>query len=191
MILTIPYLSRIAEDRNYTYNYTEQKKVLSENFSIRAEKQTYDLFLSHSYLDRSIVYALVDIFNKAHYTVYVDWMVDTALDRSQVNKATAETLRKQMNNCKGLAYVSTRNSSESKWCPWELGYSDGKKQGRCAILPIMQTDGQSFKGQEYLTLYPYIDYIEGDGFWVNDPDDNQKYTRLSQWLNGSELQKHL
>lgn len=80
------------------------------------------------------------------------------MDRSNVNANTANWLRSRMQSCNGLAYVSTTNISHSKWCPWELGYVDGNKNGRCAILPIVKTSGESFNGQEYLGLYPYIDW---------------------------------
>lgn len=40
-----------------------------------------------------------------------------------------------MNNCTGLSYIAISNIVNSKWCPWELGYADGKKN-KAAILPI-------------------------------------------------------
>jgi hypothetical protein len=40
--------------------------------------------------------------------------------------------------------------------PWELGYFDGLRQGRIAILPLVATEGAAFRGQEYLGLYPKV-----------------------------------
>ena len=37
--------------------------------------------------------------------------------------------------------------------PWELGYFDGLKGSRIAIMPI-DDGGVGMKGQEYLELYP-------------------------------------
>ena len=75
-----------------------------------------------------------------------------------------------------------------------LGYVDGKKNGRCAILPIVKTSGEHFNGQEYLGLYPYIDYETGREkkyeFWVNDPNENKKYVALRAWLTGKDLYYH-
>lgn len=121
--------------------------------------------------------------------MYVDWMVDTQLDRSNITANTATSLRERMDDCQGLAYVATANISNSKWCPWELGYVDGKHNGRCAILPVLENKMSEFNGQEYLGMYPYIDYEKRkkDGkydFWVNDPNVHQKYISLKQWLNG-------
>ena len=97
-----------------------------------------------------------------------------------------------MNSSKGLAYVATTNATNSKWCPWELGYFDGKKNSRCCILPIMES--QNFHGQEYLGLYPYLEYAEYSNknqyeFWV-DNQENDEYATLREWLNGKEPYKH-
>jgi hypothetical protein len=47
--------------------------------------------------------------------------------------------------------------------PWELGYYDGFRPGYVAILPLVQTAGGSFSGQEYLGLYPYMEHLTIDG----------------------------
>jgi len=43
--------------------------------------------------------------------------------------------------------------------PWELGYFDGLRQGRIAILPLVANDGARFQGQEYLGLYPLVERL--------------------------------
>lgn len=194
MLLNRDYLGKISQSDHMDLA-NEQEQVLTENHSIYFAKKTYDLFLSHSYLDKTLVYTIVDLFNNAGYSVYVDWMVDTQLDRSKINRSTAETLCKRMDTCRGLAYISTANITNSKWCPWELGYVDGRTKGRCAILPVLDTSKDTFKGQEYLSIYPYIDYeiLQGGDkkeFWVNDPQDNLRYTTLKAWLSGHDLNKH-
>lgn len=55
-------------------------------------------------------------------------------------------------------------------------------------------DYASFKGQEYLGIYPYIDYEKGANsdryeFWMNSPKEN-KYVRLREWLNGKDPYSH-
>lgn len=168
-----------------------ENRIVDNNKRLHNKMDKYDLFLSHSYLDKELVYSLVNLFNDSGYSVYVDWMVDKQLDRTNVNAKTADLLRLRMEMCNGLAFVSTSNIIQSKWCPWELGYVDGKKNGRCAILPVLETSSGSFKGQEYLGLYPFIDYASFQGnnkyeFWVNDPDDNNKYVSLREWLEGTD-----
>ena len=191
MFLNREYLNRVARSSSKD-SQKSHIHVLHENRTIFSSNYTYDIFLSHSYLDHNSVYAIVDLFNKSGYSVYVDWMVDTQLDRSQVNRTTAETLRHRMGTCRGLAYVSSTNSTNSKWCPWELGYVDGRKNGRCAILPVLDTASSTFTGQEYLSLYPYIDYAKDQSnskmeFWVNDPQDPSHYVSLRDWLAGKDL----
>lgn len=190
MILTTEYLKNKLQLSHSLYSNRE-RQILNENQTIFYRSNNYDVFLSHSYLDKELVYVLVELFNKAGYSVYVDWMVDSQLDRSSVNTETASLLRYRMRKCRCLAYVSTSNIVSSKWCPWELGYVDGNKNGRCAILPILKSETY-FKGQEYLSLYPYIDYektanSEKFEFWINDPKDNKKYIALKDWLSGKEL----
>ena len=88
--------------------------------------------------------------------------------------------------------MSTKNITNSKWCPWELGYFDGRKNERCCILPVMS--GSRFEGQEYLGLYPYIEYEKSNKtgkyeFWVNE-QGSDKYIILRQWLKGEEPYRH-
>lgn len=195
MIITKSYLSDIAQRKNYDFSAYSKHQALNENRRLYEQENIYDLFLSHSYLDRSLVYSLVELFNKSGYSVYVDWMQDFQLDRNQVTMKTSEILKKRMNMSRGLAYIATNNSSHSKWCPWELGYEDGKTNGRCAILPILEDSKQSFKGQEYLGLYPYLQYALKAGsseydFWVYNNENADEYVILSQWLNGHNPSKH-
>ncbi len=88
-------------------------------------------------------------------TVYVDWIDDRKLDRSKVTKATASGLREQMNRCKCLIYAYSPNTIQSRWCPWELGYFDGKN-GRSYVMPIVEKESDGYLGIEYVGLYPKI-----------------------------------
>lgn len=193
MLLNKEYLTGIAKSYRTDMAHS-QMQIFNENCAIFSRQDEYDVFLSHSYLDKKLVYAIVEIFNEVGYSVYVDWMVDTQLDRSKINRETAQTLRDRMDICKCLTYVSTSNITLSKWCPWELGYVDGKSNSRCAILPVMETEKDTFKGQEYLGLYPYIDYErDREGkyeFWINDPLDKKCYIPLRRWLNGEDPYIH-
>ena len=200
MILSKSFLTQQAEKRNISEYGTKREQILYENVELSTRYDSvnnikireYDIFLSHSSLDKKLVLTLVDLFNEAGYSVYVDWIEDKQLDRSNVNKDTAQTLRGRMNHSKGLAYVATSNSTNSKWCPWELGYFDGKKNSRCCILPIMESN--TFQGQEYLGLYPYIRYSKISGknkydFWVYNQGTDE-YVILKKWLAGSNPYNH-
>tara|TARA_B100000446_G_C10520900_1_gene330315 strand:- start:339 stop:581 length:243 start_codon:yes stop_codon:yes gene_type:complete len=41
--------------------------------------------------------------------------------------------------------------------PWELGYFDGLSKGAVAVLPLVDYASESYRGQEYLGLYPTVD----------------------------------
>jgi len=193
MIITKAFLYERVHDLNIA-NETNKNKVLFENKQIFFQKNTFDIFLSHSYLDKNLIYAIVNMFNYMGFSVYVDWIVDGELNRAQVNSKTATILRERMNDCRCLIYVSTENATNSKWCPWELGYVDGLTNGRCAILPIMENDTESFNGQEYLGLYPYISHGKnkyfGEHFIVNDSQNKFKFIDFKEWICGKNPYFH-
>lgn len=148
-------------------------------------EKTYDIFLSHSYLDKYKVLGIKDILNKLKYTVYIDWIEDEDLDRRKVNKKTAELIKHRMKNCKGMFFATSVNSYNSKWMPWECGYFDGLKQ-KVAILPVSISHQSIFNGQEYLGLYPFVDKMKdnegNETIWIND--DAEAYVNLTKWLEG-------
>ena len=52
-------------------------------------------------------------------------------------------------------YLATPNSAKSRWCPWEIGYADGKKDPR-SIVVIATSDGyrtQTLSSLEIQTLH--------------------------------------
>ncbi|MBO0486577.1 toll/interleukin-1 receptor domain-containing protein [Vagococcus fluvialis] len=187
MIITKEFLKNESQKRNITS--FSQRSILNENLITKSTNQNYDIFISHSFLDKELVLTLVELFNEAGYSVYVDWIEDTELDRTNVTKKTADLVRSRISQSKSLAYIVTANISNSKWCPWELGFADGKLGNRAAILPILD-DNRNFNGQEYLSLYPHIDYVKGTNeildFWVNDPSTDNTYVTLREWINGKQ-----
>lgn len=107
-------------------NYVSSKKMLKEVLEFSTLK-TYDVFLSHSFLDATEIDALSQGIEEMGFSVYIDWKESPELDRSNVTSKTARELRVKMDACRCLLYVATDNITNSKWCPWELGYLDGKK----------------------------------------------------------------
>lgn len=193
MILTHEFL-RSRPQMLYESVDDRQRRVINENHQLYEATTKFDVFLSHSSLDHDEVIILLQLFNKSGYSVYVDWIYDKQLDRSNVTAKTAETLRMRMQQSRGLSYWATDNASHSKWCPWELGYFDGLSNSRCCILPVLTHEASTYKGQEYLGLYPYLQYAprqdtgEND-FWVHD-QYSSKYVRLDLWLKGQNPSEH-
>jgi hypothetical protein len=159
--------------------------ILKEDVAAQKTTRTYDIFLSHSFRDAEIILGVKLTLEDFSYSVYVDWIEDPKLNRSEVSKETAKILRKRMDCCKGLFYSTTESSAGSKWMPWECGYMDGKK-GKSAILPLTNTGLNLFRGQEYLGVYPYIQRAKSISgvtkLWVYD--DINTYCTLDGWFSG-------
>jgi hypothetical protein len=144
----------------------------------------YDIFLSHSSEDAIYIKALRDLLTEAGFSVYVDWINDPLLDRANVSKATAQTLRLRMQSCGSLLYATSRAAEASVWMPWELGYMDAHTDSRVAVIPVVN-DNQAdtiFVGREYLGLYPYLDKT-GNSFWMHE--SAHSFIPFRNWLNGS------
>ena len=146
-------------------------------------EMSFDIFLSHRFIDKDDILPIVEDLQKEGLSVYVDWQTDPGLDRGKVTKKTAELLKKRMKQCKALIFASTLNSSSSKWMPWELGFMDALTN-KVAILPIVDDSHVSdkFEGQEYLGIYPYIDRDGNQVLFVNDSSD--VYINLKSWMSG-------
>jgi hypothetical protein len=147
----------------------------------------FDVFLSHSVKDADVVLGIVAALKQQNLKVYVDWIVDPHMDRSRVSSETAERLRQRMRQSAALIYAHSNQSGSSKWMPWELGYFDGFRSA-VSILPIAQTTQESFAGQEYLGLYPYVDG-SGTTLWVNRGSAPERlfrgpigYKQFPEWL---------
>ncbi|MCB9978574.1 MAG: toll/interleukin-1 receptor domain-containing protein [Rhodospirillales bacterium] len=137
-------------------SFQSAERILKESARAHTSAKTYDIFLSHSFSDAELVLGVKKALEQEGYTVYVDWVDDPHLDRSNVTKETAQHIKNRMHTCKGLVYATSKNSKHSKWMPWELGYFDGHKPGQVSILPLVDSETDDFKGQEYLSLYPVL-----------------------------------
>ncbi|MFN1617636.1 TIR domain-containing protein [Vibrio rotiferianus] len=161
--------------------YAVQRSLATESASNRRlDYEKFDIFLSHSYMDKDLIFKLKNYLEDNDLSVYVDWIDDHQLERESVNSETAQTLRKRMKQCKSLVFATSSNSTTSKWMPWECGYFDGIN-GKIAILPISKIDEYSFEGQEYLGLYPYIDVV---GTQISIKSIKSSNCDIKEWLNG-------
>jgi hypothetical protein len=168
--------------------------ILKNEASAFSKEKTYDIFLSHSSLDAKEILGLKLLIEELGYSVYVDWIEDKQLDRTNVTKETAAILKERMQNCKCLFFATSNNSPNSVWMPWELGYFDGIKS-MVAIFPILDSTayGDSYEGQEYLGLYPYISLTptklsDKRVLWVNESANT--YVLFDKWLKGEKPTKH-
>ena len=174
--------NRLAKRIDETFAQGELIKAASSPLT------SFDIFLSHSYLDAKPILSLKEDIESMGFSVYVDWIEDSEMNRAMVTRENANMLRERMNNCKCLFFAFSGNAKRSVWMPWELGYMDAVAS-KVAILPILGGTCDDFKKQEYLELYPYITRDIGTDddmtLWVNDGSDN-KYVHLKEWLQGKE-----
>lgn len=81
----------------------------------------------------------------------------------QTSDDTATRIKEIIKYCDKFVLLATTKAIESNWCNWELGLGDVYKfPNKIAILPIKdkgQLDSQ-YKGNEYLQIYPSIDYYK-------------------------------
>ena len=160
----------------------------------KGRKRDYDIFLCHSWLDTDTILGLREYFSSFNLTTYIDWYDDPQLNRSQVNRETADVLRERMMSSDCLLYASSENSPSSKWMPWECGYFDGIKS-KVAICPISESAAQSltnkYHGVEYLDLYPYL-AIKGllsEALYIHESPN--KYVAFPEWLKGQKPKPRL
>jgi hypothetical protein len=176
-----------------SYDYIAKYESIKASDIYINSYDTFDIFLSHSYKDKDIIPVLKKELESMGYKVYVDWITDKLLSREEVTKETAKVLQKRMQQSKCLFFATSENSPSSKWMPWELGYFDGIKDKRVAVLPIStQSNGFSeyYKGQEYLGLYCWVlkdkkDYIKDDLFIRCETYGSKIY--IKEWMRNSAV----
>lgn len=182
-----------ARARREMANFSKSASaVLVEHIEKQAAEKSWDIFLSHAYLDREMLSGTVLSIEDLGYSVYIDWREDPKLDRTQVTPATAGILRERMRSSKCLFFSVTPSATESAWMKWELGWKDGQNN-RSAILPIESGDTDSWKGQQFLGLYPYvaggtINGSQQEELWIHRSETC--YVIFKSWLGGKEPYEH-
>lgn len=173
---------------SYLKNLSQRKTVFFSSQILNESKKThtsFDIFLSHSFLDKDEVEGLYIELSNQGYSVYVDWIIDPELDRNNVTKKSATLIRSRLKSSKTLLLAVSVNATVSKWMPWELGYVDGNTN-KCAIIPISKSDyaPNSYVGVEYLSLYPFIKKVQtrGLGEKLFVIEETLKYIIFDDWL---------
>nr|WP_207104574.1 toll/interleukin-1 receptor domain-containing protein [Rhizobium leguminosarum] len=160
---------------------------LAVHNALAAFRDEFDIFLSHSIKDASLILGVKLLLEEAGKSVYIDWIEDPDLERAHVSGETARKLRLRMGQCSTLIYAYSRSSQRSRWMPWELGYFDGTN-GNVAILPIIPDQGKlDFEKEEYLQLYPKIDLV-GTSLFVNQSKETETaaFKSFNDWRNGTD-----
>ncbi len=176
-LYTSLYLKQLSANKSYTV----RERILNES---KKQHTGFDIFLSHSFLDKDEVEGIYIELTNQGFTVYVDWIIDPQLDRINVTKESAELVRSRMKISASLLLAMSANASMSKWIPWELGFIDGHTN-QCAIFPVSkeQAAPSTFKRSEYLLLYPYIKKAAVDySPEIFVTESSNYYTLFEKWV---------
>jgi len=183
--------SFINESLNKTKNFS----------SINAYDTKITVFLSHNHKDLEELEeatGVIELLEDLGVKVYIDSM-DNKMPE-QTSGETASRIKDVIKYCNKFILLATEKAIESYWCNWELGIGDVHKFERnIAILPVKEKgqNNHQYKGNEYLQIYPHIDYEDGTsrcntgeiipkGYYVAKPRNKEGVkiiTPLKTWLN--------
>lgn len=129
-----------------------QRQPLRKSQAYNARQRT--VFLCHSHFDKQLAEGLQVLLAEQGVEVYIDWK-DATMPETP-DRETAERIQGRIVSCQWFLFLATANSRASRWCPWELGYADGKKKlDQIAVVPT--SDSRGSHGNEYMQLYRRID----------------------------------
>jgi hypothetical protein len=129
-----------------------QRQPLRKSQVYNARQHT--AFLCHSHLDKELAEGLQVWLAEQGVDLYIDWKDSTMPETP--DRETARRIQSSIQTSHWFLFLATANSKASRWCPWELGYADGKKSSsQIAIVPT--TDSRGTHGNEYMQLYRRID----------------------------------
>ncbi len=141
---TAAYMSRIQ-------NFSAGGRTALANESVARALGYKTIFLSHSHKDRDYALGLKSIIESQGGSLYIDWLDEEM--PTVTSKETAERLRVKIVQCYLFMFLATPNSMASRWCPWEIGYADGKKGPDNIVIVPTKDNAGTYYGSEYLQLY--------------------------------------
>lgn len=141
----------LASLRTSAQRYTRSRYL---NFS-EAKARGRTGFLSHSHKDADLVRGFIQQLRESGLDLYVDWEDQQMPDVP--DRTTAARIQQAIVQTEFFLFLATPNSTASRWCPWEIGYADGRKPNdKIFVVPTVDGSGTHY-GNEYLQLYRRID----------------------------------
>lgn len=143
-------------------------------------------FLSHSSKDKELVVGAIIVLENHGAQVYID-EVDPEMP-PYTNTETANILKSRIRHSKKFVVLTSKNSKESRWVPWELGVADGYKSlQNIALFPSSDAPhDMSWANWEYLGLYHRIVWGMHQNYqkpiWMVLDQRSYTATELSVWL---------
>lgn len=183
--------SQLANYRSRTKTFSADN-IVSLNESYSRDTTRPMIFLSHKHDEHTILQDAIAFLKSEGVDVYVDWM-DPSMP-AYTNAETAHRLKSKIKVSDKFILLATPAAINSKWCNWELGLGDAEKYIRnIALFPVNKTS-ETFKGSEYLAIYPYIDFEDGSNYYSDGRNiqkgyyvrtklkDRHTITPLKDWL---------
>jgi hypothetical protein len=131
------------------------KVVVAKSLNEALAKNQQTAFLCHSHKDHELAKGLQVLMKENGWDLYIDWE-DSEMP-STPNKDTANRIKTKINTTDWFLFLATGNSTQSRWCPWEIGFADSAKgYDKILIIPT-EDDYGTWYGNEYLQLYKKMD----------------------------------
>jgi predicted peroxiredoxin len=179
MILTKAGLSRVSEQ------FIRNRTIVAMNEAVGQVKRAsrvgeITVLLSHKHDEAKELKDAIALLHSLGVSVYVDWM-DEGMP-SVTSGKTAERIKQKIQANKKFILLATDAAVASKWCNWELGYGDAHKYVKdIALLPVAENDG-TWKGTEYLQIYPAIESDNQGGMVGYFVKHSATRVSLAEWL---------
>lgn len=145
-------------------NRAEDPKIFKMGFEnleyIKQEKDTkYCIFISHKHENAKEAKAIGDYIKKANIDIYLD-KEDSGLQKAVKNNDDKEIVRsieKGIAASTHILCILSKNTKDSWWVPYEIGYAKKAKKGINSLLLKNITDIPSFLKIE--NLIPRIENL--------------------------------
>jgi hypothetical protein len=185
-----------AELRGFRNIDRSSSKSLNESLleykSINETNKT-NIFLSHKHDELEYLDGAIALFRSLNINIYVDWL-DEEMPKTTSGE-TATIIKEKIKQCDKFILLATEAAIASIWCNWELGLGDAAKYIKnIALFPVRKVN-QNYTGNEYLQIYPSIEYRDGTSTYLGGKlipkgyyvltianDNSRTIELLSSWL---------
>lgn len=156
------------------------KEIAIEKFSNQSNKKfnniEFDIFLSHNYKNLDLILGIKLLLEESGYCVYVEW---SKKDRFKKLNKYKDMLRKRIKESKSVFYVICGDKKEFNFTYWKLGFFEGLKEDKVAIVPILIKNRKHLRKNKYLKIYPFLK--NGIFEWEVSYEGNKR-SSLESWI---------
>lgn len=181
-------------------NINKSLESITESYTFDSfyHKRKTKVFVSHKHDDLEDLKGVIGFLEEEFKVdVYIDSQ-DKTMPKI-TSGITAKRIKERIKKCDKFILLATNGAIESKWCNWELGFGDANKfeKNNLALFPMCENSysKSSYKGNEYLGIYPHIVYRDGTttysdgrripkGYYVRSKNNEDGFNiqPLVEWL---------